>query len=505
MNNEIERKLGEVEAAARATPGSTCTALLGETHRRVERHMAIVRARLLGSPLHWTDEEKAEAAYAHSVHRRFARTAGSLAEALSRVGCADDEAMCCALAIALYYAGESFKSQVATGDAARPDYPAMHALMRLALWRGLQRRPIHLEAGAETLQCTPEGLYFRALTLARFNAGPLSAKQIEIMDTWICLWLPQLEATTEAPSRSALRADLDTRHGLRRGPREGPGESLYLAQDLVEQAHHTVVKALHRGRIVPDKGLVSTFRIEEHIAVLAQIRRGMQVVRGERIVRPERRASASVVEMHVGHAEIMARAFLPQAPALATTLSLATRDGAPVGSLRRERDHDVIPATIYEPIRRKVRIVDESDSGFGIEGSEADCGLACVGDLVGFRIFEDAPLVLCRVTRCVAAANGRIRIGAKRIAASARRVEVRNARGDTEPMLFVLGTDATGRQDGFVVTDQGFTRGARVEVALGERSFGLTMNRVRERGRGWLLAGFEVAGQQESQRYFEVA
>jgi hypothetical protein len=60
-------------------------------------------------------------------------------------------------------------------------------------------------------------------------------------------------------------------------------------------------------------------------------------------------------------------------------------------------------------------------------------------------------------------------------------------------MLFVPGEDSTGRQDAFLVGESALERSPAFAVDVGDQTFSLRLNRVRDRGRGWVLAGFEIS------------
>lgn len=484
--------LAALAAAATDNPARAMS-LLVELHREVGLAAAALTSRLLRSALQWTDADKADAVAMDAVHHQLAGIACGLSRSLSDLGPPGDPRVGLAVALALCSLGDAAKCDAAIGQTRPHDYAAMHFLIRLAITGSFHRQAMDLEVEGRPARCTVEALYFRALLLARFASGTLNCKQLEILDGWIWMWLPVLKSTAQAPAGAALRADLDSTTGLTRGVRGDAGPALYLPQGPLEDAYRAVVAEFHNGRIVPADRLAATFRIEEHVAVLDLIRQGLRESRNEPIMRAARRPAGRIVEMYVGVAQVMARAFSPPAPVPAA-ISLATRAGGPVEAPRRESEHDVALGEIYDPVRRQVRIVDESDTGLGIEGNKADCEQVCAGDLVGMRLQDGGPLVLGRVARSIPGRHGKVSIGVHRLTSSSRPVDVLpiDEPAEGRALLYVPGQEPSGTQDGFLVSEAVFAKGGRIGVAVESLRYTLRFNRVRERGRGWVLAGFEV-------------
>ena len=361
---------------------------------------------------------------------------------------------------------------------------------------GRQRDTLPLTIGGAPVNCTIESLYFRALVLARLACDAANPRQVEILDAWLWMWQSLLQGAHEAPSGSSMRVDLDSEEGLQSGPRREAGPSLYLPRAPLEAAHRAIVAELHKGNIVPAGAPVSTFPIEEHVAVLESIARWLRDSHREPVTRAARRPAKGGVEILVGLGEILARGFSasPKAP---VSVSLAARNGLRTQESSLSAERDGLPNE-GEQARQRARLVDESDSGFGLEGAAAETGRLAVGDLVGLR-FQDGELpVLCRVAhRSACAEDGRVRFGVARM--SSARVPMPLVTTDqpgvpSAPLMFVPGGDASGRHDGFLVSDVTFEKGGRVEVVAESLNFTVKFNRVRSRGRGWVLAGYEVVG-----------
>ena len=389
--------------------------------------------------------------------------------------------------------GETAKWDISVAPDAPHDLRKPHTLMRLALEGDHHQSPMRLRVDGRDANCTLESLYFRMLLLARFAGGTLNCKQIEIFDAWMWLWMPVLSGVRAPPAGAALRADLDSSRGLRRGPRDGDGPCLYLPQDPLDAAYRALVAEFHAGRIVPAKGIASEFRIEEHVAVLDLIRGGLRQSRREPVARPARRPAGRSVEVHVGLAEIMARGFATAAPVAA----LVAFDGQATSPARALRERDVAMGEIYEARRRMMHLADESDTGLGLEGAIAECGAIAAGDLVAVRLSRDEPLVIGKVARSVPSKSpGRAFLGVRRMSAAAQVLDVRREPVDRPAqdtaVVYVPGADSSGRHDACLVSERTFAQRSTIAAIADGMQFDFRLNRVRERGRGWVLAGFEV-------------
>lgn len=457
------------------------------------------RERLLESPLVWTLTEKAIAEQLRVEHRALALASADLATRMECELGPRDERTRLARARAVYHLGETVKHDVFAGITTSLDYALLHGLMRASMEAGQHRDSLTVPVEGRPAECTVEFLYFRALLLARFSSGALNARQIDILDAWMWLWMPVLRAVTSAPAGSALRADLDSCDGLRRGPRSRETSSLYLPQEPIEGAFRTLVASFHDGRIVPETGRASRFRLEEHIAVLDLIRAGLKDSRRKEVIRAERREVGKGIEFHLGIGEAMEQAFLP-APPSASVLTLAPLPtDAP--EARALRDRDLAPADIYRLERRQATILNESATGLALEGNQEQFSGVSTCDLVGFRTGAHDELELGKVVRTTAAkASARVVVGVRRVGFASRPVPGmrRLADGKQEEVMlaFVQGDDAGGRRDAFLLEQGAFTTADTFQLVADGIAFEFRFNRIREEGRGWVMAGFEVIGAQ---------
>jgi hypothetical protein len=450
-----------------------------------------VKERLLMTPLAWSDAEVAASGWIQEQHERLAQEGFQIAEALARDRGFGDARTLALVALAFHYYGESMKCQIALGVKAPRNHARLHVLMQHVMDSGRRAQKLRLAVDGRMAAATLESLYFRALLLARFAGGSLNCRQIEILDAWMWVWMPVLAGVSQAPPGSALRADLDSADGLRRGPREDPGPSLYLPQDPIEGAYRSVVRQFHKGRIIPEGTLSARFRMEEHVAVLDAIHRGLEESRHVPTPRAERVPSGARVEIFIGLPEILAKGWTPM-PSGRIGLDPLRSGNTLLATWREERDAAI--EEIYDVPRRIATIVDTSETGIGIEVSETDGTELVPGALIALR-FSPQEIVLGKVARNVhASAPGMVTIGIRRISAASRPVRVAPADASMPlDLLWVPGDDASGRRDAFIMADRRLDEYGAIRIGIGADVFTLKFNRMRDQGRGWALAGFAIA------------
>jgi hypothetical protein len=493
-------------ACAGGSPRFACKELRA-LHLDVDRFVESLKRGLFAAPLAWNDEQKGAIRWISLQHHRMARGARRVADGLAQDPDTTVDELSHATALGLHHMAEAMKCEMADAPREPRHYALLHSLMRLAISRAWQRDGLRLQVQGRDLRCTAESLYFRALLLAR-SSGPLTIQQVEILDAWFCMWMPALRGVSEPPEGPSLCADLNSNHGLRRGRAAAGVPVLYLAMLPAERGYQAIVRHFQAGEIVPAEGHASRFRLEEHMVVLDMTRRVLRRIRNEPAPRAPRLPSGVTTELHVGIGEIGSRPFAAAAPTsmAASLVPIAPGDTLPP---RRERDNPI--DAVYEVARRNVLVVDVSASGLGLEGALADCKDIAVGDVVALRLTEAGPLELGRVMRRAAADAGRVAIGVHRapapdegrvligvrqLSASVQRLAVTHVSGRSgtrnEHMLFVPGQDRTGRQDAFLIAESALADRAAFDAEIGDQTFSLRINRVRHRGRGWVLAGFEI-------------
>lgn len=479
------------------TGGSTDNPLAAkrlEELSRIFEHLAEpLRRRLLGTSLTWTDEEISLARWLHRTSDDLAVVGYMVCSAMAHSAGVADERWRRASGLALYYMGETVKWEVVVAPRSAHDYRKPHALMREAMSAARHREPMSMLVDARMAVCTLESLYLRVLLLSRFASGALNSKQIEILDAWMWMWTPVLTTVTLAPEGAALRADLDSSDGLRRGPRADEGPALYIPQRPIETAYRALVAAFHSGLIVPSEGRCAGFRIEEHVAVLDLIRRGLRESLQAPVVRAARQSCDCRVRLWIGPGEIAACAFTASAPA-AARLSLVALEGRAEPTARRVSDRDADADSIYDRKLRFARLVNTSETGFALEAAIEDCAGLTTGDVIAIRVDADAAPIIGKVVRCAPGkAPGSLHVGIRRLVTQLRNIRVNREGRGVMDLLLALGHDATGCQDAFLVSDRTFAETTPLVALFGSTEFTFRFNRARDRGRGWVLAGYEVS------------
>jgi hypothetical protein len=458
----------------------------------LDASVARVKGDLLGSTLCWKAEDRTLSAWIYDQHYEIGDIARRAADLFERRLGADDTRTIRLVAQAFQHWGEASKWVV--GRRERHDYGWMHWLMRLAIDCYRQLEPCEVLLDGRKRVATVEALFFRTLLLDRFAGGNLTRQQIEVLDAWLWEWMADLKSLEHCPDGPAVRADLDGKVGLRLGRRRDEGLTMYLALAPLEARRRAVIKEFHRGRIVPAQGVASGFRVEEHVAVLEQLKLFHDAAAAEDgDERTERRAGGGTpVEVWVGLGEILSRAFRRETAAEAK-LAARGKARAPDERVRHVQFRDEFDAS-----RRYLHLVNLSEDGFGFDASEEEAFGIGVGDLVGMRVGEDDPIVVGRVVRRVPGAiEGNVIIGVRAISAmpeplALSRSQPTGKADDDEMFIFVPGDDDSGAKDGFLVPEKVLQDQASYGAVIGENAYTIQFNRVRRKGRGWALAGYEI-------------
>jgi len=446
-----------------------------------------VRKQLLETRLDWTDDERALGRWMHSANQRMGNLGRRLVTVATKKMEEADETVVNVMARSLQHIGNGIKAELADGPVSGRDYRELHALMRLAISLDCAKVKLTLSVQGTPMSVSIEALYFRAMLLARFANGAISMPQIEILDWWIWQWREVLQSVTQPRGANCLRVDLESSGGLRLGPRTDGLPALYLPVEPIVEAHRWIVADFHAGRQDRSASPAAALPVAEHVAVLEVLRNGLS--RGEQGIgtRDPRRPSDSRVEVLVDLPEIMAKGFAT--PGASSNSLLAIEGGA-----QRHERHTAIGG-VYEQSKRMLQLCDESATGFGLEGSAESCRSIAIGTLVGIRPSPSQPLQICRVMRRLAGGDtGRVTLGVRRISSAAQLLPVtsESSRASSATLLFVPGEDSSGSQDGFLVADSLLRERTKFESRLDDGVYAFRFNRVRQKGRGWSLAGIEI-------------
>ena len=443
--------------------------------------VARAKRELLGSALCWTEDNQALMGWIERQHHGLVELGEELTFAMARDGSPMLLAM---IASSLHHWGEAIKWSPGRD---RADLAPLHLLFHRAQSLGRHREAFICKVDGGGKRTTIESLYFRALLLDRFGSGNLTAPQMEVLDAWLWQWGDALRGEIVAPEGLYMRVDLDSRSGLREGPREGVGPSLHLPVAPLERARRGIVTELHRGNLVPAQGCSAELRIEEHIAVLDHLARAFRAPEADAAPRaPRQQGDRARTEVWVGLQEILTRGIgVGIETGRFRALKLAHES---IDEQARHRFDDAA--------KRYFWLSDESASGLGFEALEADAAGIEVGALLGWRRIAGGPVIIGRVTRRVVRMAGtEVFFGIHLMSECAQPLKLSSSaagRAAEETYLFVPGQDTSGRHDAFLVPEGDFERHAAYGVTLDDKSFHLRFNRVRLKGRGWVLAGFEL-------------
>lgn len=159
---------------------------------------------------------------------------------------------------------------------------------------------------------------------------------------------------------------------------------------------------------------------------------------------------------------------------------------------------EILARRFTEAARRYLWMSDSSATGFGFDALESDAVGIEVGDLIGWRKGIGSAIVLGQVMRRMpSSTSGQVFVGVRMLSEWAiplpltQVVTFDNGQADGT-YLFVPGDDESGRHDAFLVSERTFELQASYNARVGSEAFTLKLNRVRARGRGWILAGFEI-------------
>lgn len=502
MNVSVSRELTrpeirtEYENARRALKNDLARLQLDEAANRVaqlagklDQGVARIKGELLATSLAWNETHQSLVGWLCTEHEQLFDMARTIIAARPEQ-CEDETLLLRMPAAALYHWGEAQKWAMRRE---RQDYQPLHALINDAIARDRQRQPVRVVADGRGRTVTLESLYFRALLLDRFAGGSLTRPQLEILDSWLWEWVPVLNGRREAPEGKCFRTDLDTSNGLREGAGPAGAQSLYLPLLPLIARRREVITHLHRGRIVPEHGCAADMRIEEHVAVLDQLGRAFDGLSGGAENRAQRKPGAGQrIEVWVGLAQILAHGLTPRPTDGAYKIGEEVRAAVAAGSPAQAS-----MALAEDPSRRYLWLTDVSESGYGFEALGTDAIGIDVGDIVGWRKGPGEGCSIGRVARRMRGSSpGQVYLGVQLLTAAAQAVKLVEMAGEREiseeMYVFVPGGDDSGRRDAFLMTESRHRDSTTYRTRVDDRAFVLRMNRVRQRGRGWVLAGFEV-------------
>jgi hypothetical protein len=488
---EFERSRRALRAALGEWTADAATVRLVELGAGLDAGVARVKRELLATSLCMNDEHHALGEWICGENEKLAEIAFKLLD--GSCGTVTEPALVLnASAAALFHWGEAMKWSTCRE---RHNYQPLHGVISEAMRAERHRHPLRLVCDGRGRTVTLEALYFRALMLDRFGGGSLTRQQMEVLDAWLWEWSPALSGTPQYPGGKVFRVDLDGSAGLREGKRAGEGESLYLQLEPLEAHRRQVIEELHRGRIVPAHGCAADMRVEEHVAVIDQLQRAFESCGEDAARRAERLSGAGTrLEVWLGLAEILSRGVSP--PTVETTGAWKVTEDVRAAIASGNKNHPAL-GIVDDPSKRYLWLVDVSESGYGFEALGRDAVGIEVGDLIGWRKAKGEPCTIGKVVRRVPGASpGQVFLGVQRLTDAAQPLRLVEEVGERElsenTFVFVAGIDESGRHDAFLLPENLQRDNAAFRARAGNDLYKLRFNRVRNKGRGWVLAGFEI-------------
>ncbi len=457
--------------------------VLGEVFLEARRDFSAVvsgaKAALLGNQLCWEPDDREFALWIAGNYGLLSRAGTRIAERAAARVAVDDVANETLLqdivTSALVSRGHALKWQAISGAQAASAIGRAHSLYRLAERRGFAHARAHVLHEEMPRGMTIEGLYLRVLLLDFLFAGNLTRQQVEVLDTLLWHWVSDYRLTSAPePGDLGLWVDVQSDAGVRNSfmPPSGLDVRFLVVARLEEQLDQ-VIAGFHAGEVYPGVGVSCGFRIEEHVAVLGLLKALVTRLRrsggAPRIAK--RSATMARVEGYVGLGEISQR------------------------GMRRDLDSG------KERDRRWFRIRDSSEGGVRLVTEDRDWQPIEVGDLVGFR--DRDSVVIGEVVRKLPDAEpGCSQLGVSLLTREPQMLELPaagDARTGSLDAIYVPGEDASGRWDAMLLSDTSLARFGERDCTLDDRTYRIAINRVRRQGRGWVLAGFEVAGAKQAE------
>jgi hypothetical protein len=488
---EFERKCRALKTAFGEISADAATVQLVELGATLDAGVARIKRELLASSLCMNDDNHALGEWICGEHDKLAEIAFKLLD--GSVGRVSDPALALDLAAAaLFHWGEGVKWSMRR---TRQNYQPLHALLADAMRTERHRQAMRVVSDGRGRTVSLESLYFRALLLDRFGGGSLTRQQMEVLDAWLWEWAPALSGTPCFPGGKVFRVDLDTGAGLREGKRAGAGACLYLQLEPLEAHRREIIRELHQGRIVPAHGCAADMRVEEHVAVIDQLQRAFESCGEDAARRAERSPGAGTrLEVWVGLSEILSRGVSP--PTVETTGAWKVTEDVRAAIASGNKNHPAL-GIVDDPSKRYLWLIDVSESGFGFEALGRDAVGVEVGDLIGWRKAKGQPCTIGKVVRRVPGSSpGQVYLGVQRLTDAALPLRLVEEIGERElsedTFVFVPGADDSGRHDAFLLPENLQRENAGFRARAGNDLYKLRFNRVRNKGRGWVLAGFEI-------------
>ena len=354
----------------------------------------------------------------------------------------------------------------------------------------------YLDPALGALTCAD--VYAQTLMLGTLNAGNLSAQQMELAHRWVSDFVRNaaVEASSDGASH-VFHACLDSERGLELGTPRGEATAVRFL-DI-----EPICAKLMNSRASLRLGKVDLGEGERQAAVLDY---GAFLDLAERFWSPganevrERAprisAKPQAIEVVVGFDHLMQ--VLTGGPAAKAGARHATDDAAPrTGNITfLHPDAAAEPAATLNCILK-----DYSDTGVGLilPGGNAAPQL---GALIGFRLSQRGRWEAGVLVRQLATPQSdQTLLGIKGISDHPLAVTVRHGKPGAataagapveSPAIFAPSDGRRSRVDSLILRDVAYARSKDFTLPTGSARFHVRLNRVLDRGDGWLRAGFQV-------------
>jgi len=412
-----------------------------------------------------------------------------------------------AWAIALLIGGHSSKWRKMSMQ--RPDLGArekLHTLYRSAVAKKCDTQILNVFVDRNEVETSAEAAYIRALLIERFAGGALTARRLEILDSWLIasqstFWLarepvagePVLGVDPTDPARSLIPLM--------------PGETSrrYLSLRPLSRQLQRIIDGFHRGTIFPGWGMGLLFRVEEHIAVIDFLEREIHLV-GNLAAPKSKRINAArgeVVTMFAGFNDIYAHALIMQttSPPIGTAASIEQIKlngyGAPSLEALVSANSDTGNFVITERIRSLVTLVDFSEAGIGLEMTGEDAAMLDIDHLVAIQIHPNRPRVIGIVVRKANLHHhAKTLVGIRILARVPLRATLEHVSEalvrPTIKGILICDSPEHGFGDSVILNDVAFKLNPTLSVSMADGLFHFRLGRVRQQGPGWKMAAIEV-------------
>ena len=459
------------------TPGDAARAIT-QALRYFDDNARADREALLKSGLLKTKPEQTTCTWIAERYDHLARLARDGVMRSFAEGSQETAARAPAAAVAIVLSGHATKWRKFAGT--RPDPAArdwLNQIFRTATVFKIDSTVMTMKIDDKQFETTVEALFVRALLLDRFSSGNLSAKRLEILDTWLLAWMGALWLTREpAAGEPTLGINISLpQRGL--SPHQpGDGSQLFLSLKPLQRQLDRTIREFHVGGIFPGWGIGVTAAMEEHVAVIEFLEREFTLIEAARKQRSKRMAigANSPVGVFFGFDEICKMAFSVE------RLNSLAGGGGEIG------------------IRNAIQLVDISDGGLGLDMVDDDARRVHVDDLVAIRLEKGKPCVLgvvarkSNLQRATATLIGVKVLSKVPIYSVMDRVdEATNSWQPTEGIL-IAGNAEDGFADSVILSDKTYVANSLMAVTLDSRTFEMQLRRVRSQGSGWRMAAYDA-------------